>query len=76
MKRKAYIAEYPDPDTEIILFSDSWWSETLRDEFNRLAASRAPGSAPIQAWYSDPYQVTLMGYIHPPAPAGRVTLKR
>lgn len=61
--RQAYIAEYPDPDTEIILFRAPYWNEEISAEFDRLANTRPAGAPLIQAWYYDKYQVTLMGAI-------------
>lgn len=63
MTRRAYIAEYPDPDTEVILFEDTYWSPRLSAQFDALVGDRPIGSPLIQAWYYDPYQTTCMGVI-------------
>ena len=61
--RGAYIAEYPDCETEIIIASDNYWSPELSRQFDEMIQTRPRGMCKVQAWYHDHEQVTLMGYI-------------
>lgn len=69
--RKAYIAKYPlnskgnDLD-EVILFSDTYWSEMLRHEWNKLVEVRKPSDPMLQAWYSDENLVTCVATTNQP----------
>ena len=58
--RRAYIAEYLDPDTEIILFRAGYWSPELSAQWGELCAERRLGAPMLQGWYVDDNQVNLI----------------
>ena len=60
MTRKAYIAVYPNPDNEIILAEDSYWSPNLRRTFDEAVIAYGQGGPLIQAWYCDEHQVVCL----------------
>jgi hypothetical protein len=55
--RKAYVARYPDPDTEIILATDDYWTERMGLEFDKACLET---NQLVQGWYSDDYQATCL----------------
>lgn len=59
--RRAYIAEYPDDETECVLFTGEYWNDTLSNAFDRLCAQSNPHK--IMAWYCDSMSTVLLGVI-------------